>query len=158
MLHIRRTTFDDAGLILNFVKQLAEYEKLAHEMVADEATLKASLFGENPKAFCLIAEWDGVPVGFALYFYNYSTFLAKTGIYLEDLFVNPDYRGKGIGKSLLKYLAAKAKAEGCGRLEWWVLDWNEPSIAFYKSLGAVAMDEWTVYRVTGDALDRLATS
>ena len=156
MLNIRPTTAADAPLILDFIRQLAEYEKLAHEMVADAATLQASLFGDNPKAFCVIAEWDGAPVGFALYFYNFSTFLGKPGIYLEDLFVKPEMRGKGIGKSLLKYLAAKAKAEGCGRLEWWVLDWNTPSIDFYKSLGAVAMDEWTVYRVTGEALDTLA--
>jgi GNAT superfamily N-acetyltransferase len=156
MLNIRQTTDVDTPLILDFIRQLAEYERLAHEMVADEATLRRSLFGPNPKAFCVIAEWDSQPVGFALYFYNFSTFLGKPGIYLEDLFVKPELRGKGIGKALLQYLAAKAKEEGCGRLEWWVLDWNEPSIQFYKSLGAIAMDEWTVYRVTGDALDRLA--
>jgi len=158
MLNIRNTTSADTDLILDFIRQLAEYEKLSHEVVATAETLRSSLFGENPKAFCLIAEWNGAPVGFALYFYNYSTFLGKPGIYLEDLFVSPNVRGKGIGKSILKHLAAKAKAEGCGRLEWWVLDWNEPSIAFYESLGAVAMDEWTVYRVTGDALDALAKS
>lgn len=157
MLTIRPTTADDAGLILNFIKELAEYEQLSHEVATDKETLRSSLFNAQPKAFCVIAEWDGVPVGFALYFYNFSTFLGKAGIYLEDLFVKPEYRGKSIGKSLLKYLAAKAKAEGCGRLEWWVLDWNTPSIDFYTSLGAVAMDEWTVYRVTGDALDKLAS-
>jgi GNAT superfamily N-acetyltransferase len=156
MLNIRQTTRADADLIVDFIKQLAEYERLSHEMVADSATLSASLFCEHPKAFCVIAEWNGIPVGFALYFYNFSTFLGKPGIYLEDLFVKPELRGKGIGKSLLTYLAAKAKAEGCGRLEWWVLDWNQPSIDFYISLGAVAMNEWTTYRITGEALDALA--
>ncbi|MFZ4125409.1 MAG: GNAT family N-acetyltransferase [Rickettsiales bacterium] len=158
MLHIRQAVREDTPLILDFIRQLAEYEKLSHEVIAAEQTLSASLFAENPKGFCVIAEWNGEPVAFALYFYNFSTFLGKTGIYLEDLFVKPDMRGKNIGKSLLKHLAQKAKAEGCGRFEWAVLDWNTPSIEFYKSLGAVAMDEWTVYRVTGDALDTLANS
>lgn len=158
MLAIRTTNPDDVPLILDFIQQLAAYEKLSHEVIATEATLRASLFSENPKGFCLIGEWDGAPVAFAVYFYNFSTFLGKTGIYLEDLFVKPDMRGKGIGKTILKYLAQKTKAEGCGRLEWWVLDWNKPAIDFYESLGAVAMDEWTVYRVTGDALDTLAQS
>ncbi|MBN8543130.1 MAG: GNAT family N-acetyltransferase [Alphaproteobacteria bacterium] len=158
MLRIRHAVREDTPLILDFIRQLAEYEKLSHEVIATEQTLSDSLFCDNPKGFCVIAEWNGAPVAFALYFYNFSTFLGKTGIYLEDLFVKPEMRGKGIGKSILKYLAQKAKAEGCGRLEWWVLDWNTPSIEFYKSLGAVAMDEWTVYRVTGKALDELANS
>lgn len=156
MLNIRQATKDDADLILNFIKELAVYEKLSHEVRADAEILRASLFGKDPKAYCVIAEWDGVPAAFALYFYNYSTFLGKPGIYLEDLYVKDTYRSRGIGKAVLKYLAAKAKAEDCGRLEWWVLDWNEPAIDFYKSLGAIAMDEWTVYRVTGEALDKLA--
>lgn len=157
-LHIRPATPADTPLILQFIRELAEYEKLLHEVVATEDILQQTLFGDQAKAYVAIAEWDGEPVGFALYFYNFSTFLGKPGIYLEDLYVRPELRGKGIGKALLAYLAHKALEKGCGRLEWWVLDWNKPSIAFYKSIGAEAMDEWTVYRLSGEALDALADS
>jgi GNAT superfamily N-acetyltransferase len=131
---------------------LAEYEKLAHEAVASEADIDAALFGGNPKAFCDIAEDDGEPVGIALWFYNFSTFTGRHGIWLEDLFVQPQARGKGAGKALLANLARRCVAEGLTRLEWSVLDWNAPSIAFYDSLGAAAMDEWTTRRLSGEAL------
>ena len=156
MLKILTTTADDVPLILQFIRDLAEYEKLSHLVVADEATLRAELFGQQPIAECVIAEYDGAAVGFALFFHNFSTFVGRRGLYLEDLFVNPKMRGKGIGKALLVYLAQLAKARNCGRFEWSVLDWNEPSINFYQSLGAVPMNEWTTYRVTGEALDQLA--
>lgn len=155
-LNLRPAARADVPVILAFIKELAEYEKLTHQVVADETKLAETLFGERPFAEVIIAEWDGTPAGFALYFHNYSTFLAKPGIYLEDLFVRPAFRDKGIGKALLVALARVAVERGCGRLEWSVLDWNEPAIGFYKSLGAVPMDEWTVYRVTGDALAELA--
>jgi GNAT superfamily N-acetyltransferase len=155
-LTVRPATVADAALILGFVKKLADYEKLAHEVVATETTLRATLFGTKPYAEVVLAEYEGEPAGFALFFHNYSTFLAKPGLYLEDLFVEPALRGRGIGKALLIHLAKLAKARGCGRFEWWVLDWNEPAIKFYESLGAVAMKEWTVYRETGDALAALA--
>lgn len=145
----------DVPVILRFIQGLAEYEKLADACVATEAALAATLFGERPSAEVLLAFWAGTPVGFALFFHNYSTFLAKPGIYLEDLFVEPEYRGKGLGKALLQELARLALERDCGRLEWSVLDWNEPSINFYKSLGAVPLEEWTIYRVTGDALAAL---
>ncbi|HXG59339.1 MAG TPA: GNAT family N-acetyltransferase [Thermoanaerobaculia bacterium] len=153
---IRSATESDVSLILEFIRKLAAYEKLAHEVVATEDSLRATLFGQPRFAEVLIGEEDGTPVAFALFFHNYSTFLGRPGLYLEDLFVEPHARGKGYGKALLARLAAIAKERNCGRFEWWVLDWNEPSIAFYESLGAVPMDEWTVFRVTGDALDRLA--
>ncbi|MFZ4761841.1 MAG: GNAT family N-acetyltransferase [Alphaproteobacteria bacterium] len=155
-LVIRAAQANDAGLVLQFIKDLAEYEKLLHEVVASEQDLVETLFGANPKAHAVIVEWQGKPVGFALYFYNYSTFLGKPGIYLEDLYVQPDYRSMGIGKQILYWLAAKAVAEECCRLQWWVLDWNEPSIEFYKKIGAVPMDEWTVFRVDGQQLKQLA--
>jgi len=155
-LSIRPAWPGEAGLVLGFIKELAEYEKLSDEVAATEEQIDLALFGSLPRAFCEIAEWEGEPAGFALWFYNFSTFRGKHGIYLEDLFVRPRFRGKGIGKALLARLAERCVKEGLGRLEWWVLDWNEPSIAFYKSLGAVAMDEWTVFRVTGDALGQLA--
>lgn len=155
-LRIRAATAADAPQILAFIKALAVYEKLEHMVVADEAQLRKTLFGERPAAEVRIAEWQGHPAGFALFFHNYSTFLGKPGIYLEDLFVLPDFRGKGIGKALLIHLAQLAVERDCGRLEWSVLDWNTPAIEFYKSLGAVPMDEWTVYRVTGEALPALA--
>lgn len=155
-LVIRPAAAGDAALVLAFVQELALYEKLSHEAVATEADIAAALFGPNPRAFCDIAEWDGQPAGFALWFYNFSTFRGRHGIYLEDLFVRPSLRGHGIGKALIRNLAARCRDEGLARLEWWVLDWNAPSIAFYESLGAVPLDEWTVYRVAGDALDRLA--
>ena len=154
---IRGATEEDVPLILSFIRELAEYEKLSREVVATHETLRESLFGERRYAEVLIAEQDGTPAGFALFFHNFSTFLGKPGIYLEDLYVKPAFRGSGIGKKLLVYLASLAKRRGCGRLEWWVLDWNEPSIGFYKKLGAVPMDDWTVYRVSGSALEDLAS-
>ena len=155
-LVIRFAVEDDTPLILQFIKDLAEYEKLSHEVVADRDALRATLFGDDPAAEVLIAELDGVPAGFALFFHNYSTFLARRGLYLEDLFVRPEHRGRGIGRKLLERLASIAVERGCGRFEWWVLDWNEPAIRFYESLGATAMDEWTVFRVDGEALKDLA--
>jgi GNAT superfamily N-acetyltransferase len=146
----------DMALILDFIRQLAVYEKLEHEVVADEERLRATLFGEHSFAEVVIAEHQGEPAGFALFFHNYSTFLARPGLYLEDLFVRPELRGRGIGKLLLQMLARIAVDRGCGRFEWWVLDWNEPAIRFYRRLGAQSMDEWTVFRVTGDALLKLA--
>ena len=154
---IREATEGDVPLILSLIRELAECEKLSHEVVATEEALRESLFGERRYAEVLIAEHDGAPAGFALFFHNYSTFLGKPGIYLEDLYVRPEFRGSGIGKKLLAHLAGLAKRRGCGRLEWWVLDWNEPSIGFYKKLGAVPMDDWTVYRVSGSALEDLAS-
>ncbi|MEP1446677.1 MAG: GNAT family N-acetyltransferase [Paraglaciecola sp.] len=153
---IRAATIEDTSLILGFIKELAEYEKLLNEVVTDEVTLKNSLFGETPYAKVVIGEYQGKPVSFALYFHNFSTFLGRPGIYLEDLYVQPEMRGKGLGKILLGYLASLAIELNCGRLEWWVLDWNKPAIDFYQSLGAQSMDEWTVNRVTGGALDKLA--
>ncbi len=154
--HIRRAAPGDEALILSFIRDLADYEKLSHEVIATEAHLTATLFCDAPKAFALIAEDDGAPVGFALYFFNYSTFLGKHGLYLEDLFVRERARGCGAGKALLAALAQIALENDCGRMEWSVLDWNAPSIAFYKSLGAAPMDEWTVYRLTGAPLAELA--
>ena len=153
---IRPAVREDAGQMLTFIRELAEYEQLAHEVVADEAGLAARLFGERPYAEALIAEVDGVPAGFALFFHNCSTFLGTPGLYLEDLFVRPQYRGLGLGKRLMVRLAQIAVERDCGRFEWWVLDWNTPAIDFYRRLGAVGMDEWTVQRVTGDALKALA--
>jgi len=153
---VRRARPGEAGLVLDFVKQLAVYEKLESEVEATEAMLDAALFGPAPRVHCDFAEVDGAVVGFALWFYNFSTFKGRHGIYLEDLFVDPAVRGRGVGKALLRHLARRCLDEGLGRFEWWVLDWNAPSIAFYRSLGAVAMDEWTVFRVTGDALVKLA--
>ncbi|MDJ1158580.1 GNAT family N-acetyltransferase [Chelatococcus sp. SYSU_G07232] len=155
-LTIRPAVPADVGLVLSFIRDLAAYEKLLHEVEATEETVAASLFGDNPRVFCDIAEWEGRPAGFALWFYNYSTFLGRHGLYLEDLFVRPEFRSHGIGKGLLVHLARRCVAEGLGRLEWWVLDWNEPAIGFYRRQGAVLMDEWTVCRVTGEALARLA--
>lgn len=155
-LVIRPAQSADLGLIAALVRELAAYEKLAHEVEATEGDLGAALFGANPRVFCDIAEWRGEPAGFALWFYNFSTFLGRHGLYLEDLFVRPAFRGAGIGKALLSHLARRCVDEGLGRLEWWVLDWNEPAIGFYKRQGARMMDEWTVCRVTGDALTKLA--
>ena len=154
---IREAAGQDIPLILSLIRELAEYERLSHEVVATEDTLRESLFGERRYAEVLIVEHDATPAGFALFFHNFSTFLGKPGIYLEDLYVRPVFRGAGIGKKLLVHLARLAKRRDCGRLEWWVLDWNEPSIGFYKKLGAVPMDDWTVYRVTGEALEDLAS-
>jgi len=153
---MRFATQDDVGQILAFIKELAEYEKLAHEVVATEETLANTLFGERKVAEVILGFYDGKAVGFMLFFHNYSTFLAKPGIYLEDLYVKPEMRGKGIGKTMLSYLAKVAKERDCGRLEWWVLNWNKPAIDFYKSLQAEAMDEWTVFRLADKTLDNLA--
>lgn len=155
-LSIRPATIDDVPVILAFVRELAIYEKLLHEVVATEALFAEYLFGERPVAEVIIADWEQRPVGFALFFHNFSTFLGRPGIYLEDLYVLNDMRGKGIGKALLTRLAAITRERHCGRLEWSVLDWNEPAIQFYRSIGAVPMDEWTVQRLTGDALQALA--
>jgi GNAT superfamily N-acetyltransferase len=155
-LTIRAAQENDAALVLHFIRQLADYEKLSHEVVADEALIGGAIGGANPKAFCDLAFWDGKPAGFALWFYNFSTFHGRHGIYLEDLFVEPALRGKGIGIALIKTLARRCVDEGLTRLQWWVLNWNEPSIAFYKALGAAPMDEWTVFRVTGEKLIELA--
>lgn len=151
----RFATEDDLTLILDFIRQLAEYEDMLDEVVATEELLKEWIF-EKKVAEVIFALEDDVEVGFALFFHNFSTFLGKAGIYLEDLFVKPEYRGKGYGKGLIKKLASIAVERNCGRLEWWCLDWNKPSIDFYLSLGAEPMDEWTVYRITGDTLKRLA--
>lgn len=153
-LVIREGTPDDAEIVLTLVRRLAEYERLAHEATATVDDFRSSL--ADGDASVLIAEWDGSPCGLALYFFNYSTFLGRRGLYLEDLYVDEAMRGRGIGKALLARLAAVAVEKRCGRMEWSVLDWNEPSIAFYKALGAVAMDEWTVYRLTGEPLQALA--
>ena len=155
-LTLRSTDEADVPLILSFIRELAEYEELLHEVVATEVALTDSLFGERRVAEVVIAEWDGEPVGFALYFYNFSTFIGRPGIYLEDLYVRPEMRNKGIGKMMIAYLADLTKKQNCGRLEWRVLDWNEPAIRFYRSIGAVAMEEWTEQRVTGKAIDELA--
>jgi len=156
MVHIRPGTPADVPLILEFIRALAEYEKLTHACVATEEGLTQTLFGARPYAETLIAEWEGAPAGFALYFHSYSTFRAQPGIYLEDLFVKAELRGKGIGKALLARLAQLAVARGCARIEWAVLDWNEPSIGFYKGLGAQPLDDWTTFRITGPELAKLA--
>lgn len=155
-LIIRNGVADDVELILDFIIKLAEYEKLAHEVVATTEQLEKVLFGEKAYAEVLIAELADKPVGFALYFFNFSTFLAKPGLYLEDLYVVPEARGQKVGKSLLIRLAQIALEKDCGRFEWWVLDWNQSAIDFYRSIGAVGMDEWTVQRVDGQALTHLA--
>ena len=153
---VRVATPADTPLILAFIRELAEYERLLHEVEATEADVRRDLFGENPRCFCEIAEHGGKPVGFALWFYNYSTFRGRAGIYLEDLFVLPEARGVGAGKALLSRLAQRCVDADLGRLEWWVLDWNKPAIEFYDSLDAQAMSDWTVRRVDGEALKRLA--
>jgi GNAT superfamily N-acetyltransferase len=153
---VRSATPADAGLIHQLILDLADYEKLLDTVQATEADTTAALFGDNPRAFADIAELDGQPVGFSLWFYNYSTFVGRHGIWLEDLFVQPSARGSGAGKALLANLARRCVDEGLGRLEWSVLDWNAPSIAFYDSLGAAAMDEWIIRRLTGDGIRKLA--
>ena len=157
-LSIRPATRDDLPLIAQFIRDLADYEKLAHEVRFDEATLGEKLFGARPYAEVVIGELNGAPQGFALFFHNFSTFEGRPGIYLEDLFVRPEARGSGLGKALLIHLAALCTERDCARLEWSVLDWNAPAIGFYQSLGARMMDEWTVMRVDGDALTSLAAS
>jgi GNAT superfamily N-acetyltransferase len=150
-LRLRFAREDDVDVVLGFIQELADYEKLSHEVVADEATLHRSLFGDRQVAEVLIAEYHD-----ALFFHNFSTFLGRPGIYLEDLYVKPEARGRGIGKALLAYIARLATQRGCGRVEWWVLDRNRPAIEFYERLGAIPMDEWTVFRLTGEALEDLA--
>jgi GNAT superfamily N-acetyltransferase len=156
-IEIAAATEADVPMILEMIRGLAEYEKLLHLVTADERQIRETLFGMRPAAEVLLAFQGSECVGFALFFPNYSTFLAKPGIYLEDLFVKPHARGQGAGAALLKELARIAKSRGCGRVEWSVLDWNEPSIAFYRKLGAVPQNEWTTFRLTGEALDRLAS-
>ena len=153
---IKQAEREDTPLVLDFIKQLAEYERLSHMVVATEGRLEKYLFGKDRIAEVIIGYDQGKPVGFALYFYNFSTFLCRPGIYLEDIFVMEEFRGKGFGKSMLTYLAKLAVEKDCGRLEWAVLDWNEPSIEFYKSLGARMLDEWIINRVSGDSLHKLA--
>ena len=155
-LRIEPASEAQVPLILEFIRGLAEYEKLSDEVVATEASLRQSLFGPRPDAEVVIAYADDEPAGFALFFHNYSTFLGRRGLYLEDLFVKPAFRGRGVGRALLQHLARVAVERGCGRFEWWVLDWNEPAIRFYQSLGARPMGDWTVYRLTGPALEALA--
>lgn len=155
-LTIRPAVAADTPLILQFIRDLSVYERMEDEVEADEGQLRRSLFGERPAAEVLIAEVDGRPAGFALFYHNFSTFVGRPGLYLEDLFVAPELRGRGIGRRLLARLAAIAVERGCGRFEWSVLDWNEPAIRFYVGLGARPMDGWTVYRVTGESLERLA--
>jgi len=155
-LTLRNATEVDVPLILQFIRDLAEYERLAHACIATEESVRETLFGARPYAEVIIAEHAGAPAGFALFFHNYSTFLARPGIYLEDLYVRPELRGHGIGKALLARLASLAMERKCGRLEWAVLNWNESAIRFYRSLGAEPQTEWTVYRVTGEALESLS--
>lgn len=155
-ISIRPAAREDVPVVARLIRALADYERLAHECFADEAALAAHLFGPRPYAEVLVAEVDGDPAGFALFFHNYSTFLTKPGLYLEDLFVVPERRGLGLGRRILSALAALAVERGCGRLEWSVLKWNAPAIGFYERLGAVPMEEWQVYRLTGDPLRALA--
>src|SRR5229473_5750402 len=155
-LTIRRARPGEAGLVLSLVRDLAEYEKLLHEVDATEADIDLALFGDQPRLFCEIAEWNGEPAGFAVWFVNFSTFSGRSGIYLEDLFVRTEQRGNGIGKALLAHLARECVANGWSRLQWSVLGWNTSSIEFYKSLGAVLMEEWTICRIGGPALTALA--
>lgn len=159
-VHIRPASADDAGLILQFIRELAIYEKAESSVQTDEAGIRASLFGDDAKAQAqaqaLVCERDGRAIGYAVYFYNYSTWLGRNGIYLEDLYVSPEHRGSGAGKALLQHIAKLAVAQGCGRFEWSVLDWNTPAIDFYRAAGALPQDEWTVYRLQGDALRKFA--
>ena len=157
-LHLREATEEDIPLLLDLIRQLAAYEKLAHEVVATEISLRDALFRGRRVAEAVIGEYAGQPVGFALFFHNFSTFLGKPGLYLEDLYVLPEHRGRGHGQALLTHLAKIAHARGCGRFEWSVLDWNEDAIGFYRKVGAVPLSDWTVFRLSGDALTRLATS
>jgi GNAT superfamily N-acetyltransferase len=153
---IEETARQDVPLILSFIKELAEYERLSDSVVVTEDALKEALFGERPTAFALIGYYGDAPVSFALFFHNFSTFAGRPGLYLEDLYVRPEMRGRGFGRMMLRRLAQLARARGCARMEWAVLDWNEPAIRFYRSLGARPMDDWTVFRLTDEALDKLA--
>lgn len=154
--HIRPATSSDVSVILAFIKKLARYERLSHEVVATEELLRETLFGSRQTAEVAIGYLDMKPVGFVLFFHNYSTFLGKPGLYIEDLFVDENYRRRGYGRALLLHVARLAKERNCGRLEWSVLDWNQPAIDFYKKLGALPMSEWTVFRITGQGIDQLA--
>lgn len=154
-MKIRSARRDETSIILQLIKDLAEYEKAPHEVKAGEQEILETIFAENPKVFCDFVEVDGDIAGMAIWFLNYSTWQGKHGIYLEDLYVKPEYRGRGYGKALLQHLANICNERGYGRFQWWVLDWNSPAIEFYRSLGAEAMSEWTVYRVSGDPLRRL---
>ena len=154
-IRVARAEESQIPLILSFVRKLAEYERLSHKVTVDEALLRKSLFGPHPAAEVVIAFWREQPAGFAVYFHNFSTFAGRPGIYLEDLFVEPSFRGRGIGKSLLVYLARLAEERGCARLDWAVLDWNEPAKGFYRKLGAEPMDDWTIYRLSGAELKNL---
>jgi GNAT superfamily N-acetyltransferase len=155
-LRLRDAGREDLPLVLRFIRALAEYERLSHEVTADEATLARFLFGEPRRAEALITEWDGEPVGFAVWFYSFSTFLGRPSLYIEDVFVEPALRGKGIGTAIFAHLAARALAQGCGRMEWSVLDWNAPSIAFYRAVGARPREGWTLQQLSGEALAALA--
>ncbi len=157
-LRIEEATEGDVPLVLRFIRELAEYERLAEHVTATEEVLREELFGERPSAEVLIARRGEEPIGFALFFHNFSTFVGRRGLYLEDLYVRPEERGRGVGRALLSRLARVAVERRCGRMEWAVLDWNEPAIGFYKNLGARPMDDWTVFRLAGDALERLAAS
>ncbi|GGW99970.1 N-acetyltransferase [Pigmentiphaga litoralis] len=154
--HVRAATPADVGPITDLMRGLAEYEKLTHLFIATDELLQDALFGPHPAAECLTTEVDGAVIGYALFFHNYSTFLGRKGLYLEDLYVHPDHRGKGLGKAMLTRLAALAVERGCARFEWSVLDWNQPAIDFYEAMGAVVMPEWRIVRMTGDALESLA--
>ena len=156
MLSLRSAAPDDAPLVYAFIRELAEYERLAHEVTASQDDIAGALFAPAPRVFCDIAERDGAPAGFALWFYNFSTFRGRCGIYLEDLYVRPEHRGQGIGKALLAHLASRCRSEGLARLDWAVLDWNAPSIAFYESLGARPNADWITYRLTAAPLAALA--
>jgi len=156
MLTIRRAEKTDVPLILQFIRELAEYEREPHAAVATEDDLLRDGWGPEPKFHCLIAEWDGAPAGFALYFFNYSTWQGRPGLYVEDVFVRPANRGRGIGKALFIYLAQEALRQNCGRFQWQVLDWNKPAIDFYNSIGAKVMSEWLTMRIEGEALQKLA--
>ncbi|MEY4640215.1 MAG: hypothetical protein RLZZ227_209 [Pseudomonadota bacterium] len=158
MIEIRTAILADAQLIFDFIVELAVYEKAEHEVVTSVAEIAVTLFGPAAKAHALVCMVDGKPAGYAVYFYNYSTWLGRNGIWLEDVYVTPAQRGRGAGKAILKHVAGIAVQENCGRFEWSVLDWNTPAIEFYEALGARPLDEWTIYRVTGDALSKLASS
>ncbi|MDY6227224.1 MAG: GNAT family N-acetyltransferase [Clostridium sp.] len=154
-LKIRETREEDCGLILSFIKEIAEYEKMSEQVIATEETIRESIF-KNNRAEVVILELEEKPIGYALYFYNFSTFIGRSGLYLEDIFIKKKFRGKGIGKEAFKFLIKKAKEEGCKRIEWTCLNWNEPSIKFYKSLGAFPMDEWTTYRLSEKEINKLS--